>query len=113
RRSGCCGGWYDGCVDAGALPELTISGVWGYHGRGTPRWKTVGTLAADMTDSATSITVNNLASTPAAIQGESDSDFSAGCLFRLDDEYLSKSYSASGNVVERGIHGSVAAAHAA
>jgi hypothetical protein len=112
RRTGTdCANWYGDCVAAGELPEISITGVWGFRRRGGTRWKQIGTLAADINASVTGITVNNLATVPAAISGESDSNFSAGCLFRIGSEYLTKSYSASGNTVERGVHGTTAAAH--
>jgi hypothetical protein len=102
-------GWYGGCVASGELPELTVSGVWGYHGRGTPRWKQIGTLAANIDADDTTITVTN--NTAQAVSGENTPDFSAGCLFRIGSEYLFKTYSASGVAVERGVHGTTAAAH--
>ncbi len=113
RMVGCVSGWYaapcDGC---GSTPlTTTLAGIRGFRRRGA-KWKQIGTLTANITDTATAIAVTNLATVPAAISGESDSNFSAGCLFRIGDEYLFKLYSASGNTVERGVHGTTAAAHA-
>lgn len=102
--------WYDApCDGCNSTPlTTTLAGIRGFRRRGAS-WKQVGTLAANIDASVTTITVNNLAA--AAITGESDSNFSAGCLFRIGDEYLFKLYSASSNTVERGVHGTTAAAH--
>ena len=112
RRTGTdCVDWYGRCTEPGTLPEISIEGVWGFRRRGGTRWKQIGTLTANIDASVTSITVTNNATQ--AVSGENTADFSAGCLFRIGSEYLRREYSASGVTVERGIHGTTAAAHTA
>lgn len=108
RLASYCNRWYDApCDGCNSTPlTTTLAGIRGFRRRGAS-WKQVGALTADINSSVTTISVTNLA----AISGESDSNFSAGCLFRIGDEYLFKLYSASGNTVERGVHGTTAAAH--
>lgn len=110
RLNGNCASWYADCAGGnGALPTVTISGVQGYRRRGGVRWKKIGVLAADITVDATTITITN--NNGGAIIGENNRDFSAGCLFRIGDEYCFRLLTNAGVEVERGVHGTTAAAH--
>lgn len=113
RLAAWCNSWYDAaCTDCNSTPVTAlITGAQGYRRRGGRQWKKVGDLAANINDSVTTITVNDNSSN--AITGESNRDFSAGCLFRIDDEYMFKLFTNAGNEVERGAHGTTAAAHTA
>lgn len=102
---------YAECADDGWPLYATVTGVWGLHRDYANAWQKVDDLAAALTDSATTLTVNEI----------DDADLfgllpriSAGNLLKIDSEYLevlatlpegNKAY------VRRGVNGSTAASH--
>lgn len=116
RLSGCCKSWYDNCGDpcgAGGAPVITIDdGIWGYRRRGGQIWKQVGTLHAGIDATVTDIAVDSLDTAPIPLNGE-NAILSAGHLIRIGSEYMVKSYTPTGQTVERGVNGTTAMPHTA
>lgn len=104
--------WYDNCNDpCNPAPVITIDdGIWGYRRRGGQLWAQVGTLHADINASVTAIAVDSLDTVPVALSGE-NTILSAGHLLKIGSEYMVKSYTATGQTVEREVNGTTAAAH--
>lgn len=111
RLTDSCKSWYDNCTDPFSPSMVTVDGIWGYRRRSGRRWKTIGTLHADIDADDTELSIYNLAATPVPLVGENNT-LSAGMVLRIDAEYMVKLYSASGNVVDRDdILGTTAASH--
>lgn len=110
RLTGCCGSWYDYC-GSDNLNQVLITGTQGYHKRAGAAWKRIGVLKTSINNEEEAIAVTGSNGTD--ISGENNPAFSAGCLFRIDDEYFIRQYSPSGVEVERAVHGTTAAAHTA
>jgi len=105
-----CGTWYSYCAD-GAPLFVAVTGTWGLHRDYANAWLKVDDLAADITSSATTLTV-------ADADGENIYGYtprlSEGHVLRIDSEYLtvSKVDTATNTLtVQRGALGSTAAAH--
>lgn len=110
RRSDGCS-WYS----ANSSEPLTtvISGVWGYHRRYLGAWLEVDALAANISDTATTLTVADVDG--ANVYGYSPR-ISAGNLLLIGAEYLEVIATHAGTnvvTVRRGANGSTAAAHTA
>lgn len=100
--------WYGYCTAAPAF--VTVTGVWGIHRDYANAWLKVDDLAADITASATTLTV-------ADADAEDAYGFaprlSEGQMLRIDSEYLFVSKIDTNTLtVRRGVNGSAAAAHA-
>lgn len=109
-----CHSWYDFCnLSCGDVPMISIDdGIWGYRRRGGVTWKQVGTLHASIDAVVTAIAVDSLDTMPVALSGET-ANLSAGHLLKIGTEFMVKSYTATGQTVERAVNGTTAAAHTA
>lgn len=92
-------------------PYVQINGIWGFHRDYANAWLKVDDLAANITDSVTSLTVADIdGSDP---YGRTPR-LSAGALIRIGTEYmdvLSTNTTTNIATVRRGVNGSTAAAH--
>lgn len=110
--TGCCGAsWYDWCNASCGIATITVNGTWGFRRDYSTAWEAVDTLGANITSSATSLTV-------ADIDGMDSWGFvpriSAGNLIRIDDEMMYVNSTVTGTntaTVKRGVNGTTAAAH--
>ncbi len=105
--------WYSYCATDGAPTFVTVTGIWGVHRDYANAWLKVDDLGADITSSATSLTV-------ADADGLDDLGFtprlSEGQIIRLDSELmivLTVNTGTNTLTVQRGALGSTAAAHTA
>jgi len=103
--------WYGYCTSDGAPTFVTATGVWGLHRDYANAWLKVDDLAADITASATSLTV-------ADADGTDDNGIaprlSEGQIIRLDSELMVVRTVNTGTntlTVQRGALGTTAAAH--
>lgn len=111
RLTDCCQGWYDFCADCGTARQVSVTGVWGLHSDYARAWLAVDTLSANMTDSATTLTVGNPAGADVYRQPYR---ISAGHLLKIDSEYMDVvDVSSTTLAVIRGANGTTAAAHTA
>lgn len=102
-------GWYDYCTTDGDPLFAEITGVWGMHRDYASAWMHVDDLQADISASASTLTVANAAGVDA--YGVTPR-FSPGNLLRIDDEFLEViGISTNTLTVRRGVNGSTAAAH--
>lgn len=107
------GTWYSYCTDDGAPLFTTVTGTWGMHREYANAWLKVDDLAADITSSATSLTV---ADADGADDYGTSPRLSEGQIIRLDSEYmivLTVNTTTNTLTVKRGQLGSTAAAHVA
>ncbi len=104
--------WYSNCDACGSNPLfVTIDGIWGWNRDYANAWLKVDDLAADITASATTLTV-------ADIDGADPYGriprISAGNLLRIGTEFIEVMSTVTGTntaTVKRGVNGSTAAAH--
>ena len=104
--------WYSDCGSCDGSPLfVTLTGIWGFHSDYANAWQKVDDLGADITSSATSLTV-------ADIDGADVYGFtpriSAGNLLKIGTEFLEVTATVVGTntaTVRRGVNGSTAAAH--
>lgn len=103
--------YYNDCDDCRAPLFATITGTWGFHSDYTNAWQKVDDLAADITSSATSLTVADIDG--ADVYGITPR-IAAGSLLKLDTEFIevtATNISTNVATVRRGVNGSTAAAH--
>lgn len=112
RLTADCASWYTQVCQTSNTPlRVSIPGIWGFHSLYAEAWLDVDALAANITDSATTITVVD-------VDGEdvygTTPRISVGHLLKIDDEYLEVTATdtdANTVTVIRGAHGSLAVAH--
>jgi hypothetical protein len=94
--------WWNACADCNDPPlAVTVTGTRAYRKRTGATWVRYGTLTAGISDSVTTITVTL----------DSGKALSPGSFLKVGTEFLIQQYHATDIVVERGAHGSTAAAH--
>lgn len=106
--------WYDYTPPTSGntlVSTVSIHGTWGYHPNWSQAWASLDTLSANITSTATTLTVSDV---DGADQYGNTPRFSAGNIIRIDNEYMlvtATNTTTNALTVIRGYNGQTAVAH--